>query len=59
MGNSMYEKKVIIKLRNKKLDGVLAILINKTKYDSIIVGSCVVQIIKKNWENLYCNVIGN
>ena len=47
MGNSMYEKKVIIKLRNKKLDGVLAILINKTKYDSIIVGSCVVQIIKK------------
>ena len=43
MGNSMYEKKVIIKLRNKKLDGVLAILINKTKYDSIIVGSCVVQ----------------
>ena len=26
---------------------MLAILINKTKYDSIIVGSCVVQIIKK------------
>ena len=46
MGNSMYEKKVIIKLRNKKLDGVLAILINKTKYDSIIVGSKII----KNWE---------